>query len=177
MDTPERPKTAAGAVFIGILRVRGPEVDYFAALFQGDLATAEDAEFRAILDYQLARIEFERTQRASLGGAGIALVGSAMERRPVGSTGGSQSGPFLTPQRLNRGGTATKRPKGERTMRRMQPIAVLVLAFRCPFSRACRRERWNGRLPWNRAAACRSTPRGAPSGGARATPGDTPCRL
>ena len=31
-----------------------------------------------------ARIEFERTQRASLGAAGIALVGSAMESGPLG---------------------------------------------------------------------------------------------
>ena len=54
---------------------------------------------RAILDYQRARIEFERTQRASLGGAGIALVGSAMERGPVGPTGDVPSGPFLMPQR------------------------------------------------------------------------------
>ena len=34
---------------------------------------------RAILDYRRALIEFDRTQRASLGAAGIAVVGGAME--------------------------------------------------------------------------------------------------
>ncbi len=77
----------------------GLSTNFFVLQSQRDLATAQDAELRAILDYQRARIELERTQRASLGGAGIALVGSAMERGPVGPTGDVPSGPFLMPQR------------------------------------------------------------------------------
>ena len=78
----------------------GLSTNFFVLQSQRDLLpTAQDPELRAILDYQRALIEFERTQRASLGGAGIALVGSAMEGGPVGPTGAAQSGPFLTPQR------------------------------------------------------------------------------
>ncbi len=66
----------------------GLSTNFFVLQSQRDLATAQDAELRAILDYQRALIEFERTQRAFLGGAGIALVGSAMESGPVGPTGG-----------------------------------------------------------------------------------------
>ena len=36
------------------------------------------SRLRAILDYQRALIEFDRTQRASLGAAGIAMVSGAM---------------------------------------------------------------------------------------------------
>ncbi|MCY4516997.1 MAG: TolC family protein [Acidimicrobiaceae bacterium] len=53
----------------------GLSTNFFVLQSQRDLATAQDAELRAILDYQRALIEFERTQRASLGAAGIALVG------------------------------------------------------------------------------------------------------
>ena len=55
----------------------GLSTNFFVLQSQRDLATAQDAELRAILDYQRALIEFERTQRASLGAAGIALVGGA----------------------------------------------------------------------------------------------------
>ena len=40
-----------------------------------DLATAQDAELRAILDYQKALIEFERAQQTSLNRSGISIVG------------------------------------------------------------------------------------------------------
>ena len=53
----------------------GLSTNFFVLQSQRDLAAAQDAELRAILDYQRALIEFDRTQRASLGGAGIAVVG------------------------------------------------------------------------------------------------------
>ena len=55
----------------------GLSTNFFVLQSQRDLATAQDAELRAILDYQRVRIEFERTQRASIGAAGIAMVGGA----------------------------------------------------------------------------------------------------
>ena len=55
----------------------GLSTNFFVLQSQRDLAAAQDAELRAILDYQRALIEFDRTQRASLGGAGIAVVGGA----------------------------------------------------------------------------------------------------
>ena len=70
----------------------GLSTNFFVLQSQRDLATAQDAELRAILDYQRARIEFERTQRASLGAAGIAVVGGAMGEGPVGPTTASGSG-------------------------------------------------------------------------------------
>ena len=57
----------------------GLSTNFFVLQSQRDLAAAQDAELRAILDYQRALIEFDRTQRASLGAAGIAVVGGAME--------------------------------------------------------------------------------------------------
>ena len=77
----------------------GLSTDFFVLQSQRDLATAQDAELRAILDYQRALIEFERTQRASLGGAGIALVGSATAGGVAGPAGAAPSGPMPTPQR------------------------------------------------------------------------------
>ena len=59
----------------------GLSTNFFVLQSQRDLAAAQDAELRAILDYQRALIEFDRTQRASLGAAGIAVVGGAMEGR------------------------------------------------------------------------------------------------
>ena len=76
----------------------GLSTNFFVLQSQRDLATAQDAELRAILDYQRARIEFERTQRASLAGAGIALVGGATDGGVAGPAGAAPSGPFLTPQ-------------------------------------------------------------------------------
>ena len=48
---------------------------FFVVQAQEDLAAAQETELRAILDYQLALIDFERVQRTSLGGAGISIVG------------------------------------------------------------------------------------------------------
>ena len=56
----------------------GLSTNFFVLQSQRDLANAQDAELRAILDYQRALIEFDRTQRASLGAAGIAVVGGVM---------------------------------------------------------------------------------------------------
>ena len=77
----------------------GLSTNFFVLQSQRDLATAQDAELRAILDYQRARIEFERTQRASLGATGIALVGGATAGGIAGPARGASSGPFLTSQR------------------------------------------------------------------------------
>ena len=77
----------------------GLSTNFFVLQSHRDLATAQDAELRAILDYQRARIEFERTQRASLGSAGIALVGGATAGGVAGPARAAPSGPFLTPQR------------------------------------------------------------------------------
>ena len=62
----------------------GLSTNFFVLQSQRDLAAAQDAELRAILDYQRALIEFDRTQRASLGGAGIAMVGGAAPSGPQG---------------------------------------------------------------------------------------------
>ena len=71
----------------------GLSSNFFVLQSQRDLTAARDAELRAILDYQRALIEFDRTQRASLGGAGIAVVGGAAppgaqtpESRPTSGT-------------------------------------------------------------------------------------------
>ena len=53
----------------------GLATNFFVVQAQRDLAEAQETELRAILDYQLALIEFERVQRTSLGGAGISIVG------------------------------------------------------------------------------------------------------
>ncbi len=53
----------------------GLSTNFFVVQAQRDLATAQDNELRAILDFQLALIEFERAQRSSLGAAGITLIG------------------------------------------------------------------------------------------------------
>ncbi len=53
----------------------GLSTNFFVVQAPRDLATAQDAELRAILDYQRALIEFERAQRTSLGNAGIAVGG------------------------------------------------------------------------------------------------------
>ena len=85
----------------------GLSTNFFVLLSQRDLATAQDAELRAILDYQRALIEFERTQRASLGGAGIALVGSAIEGGPRGSHRRRTVGAVSDAAALSRAGTGT----------------------------------------------------------------------
>lgn len=53
----------------------GTTTSFFVVQAQRDLATAQDAELRAILDYQKALIEFERSQETSLNRSGISIVG------------------------------------------------------------------------------------------------------
>ena len=53
----------------------GMSTNFFVVQAQRDLATAQDTELRAILDYQNAVIEFERVQQTSLGGGEISIVG------------------------------------------------------------------------------------------------------
>ena len=53
----------------------GISTNFFVVQAQRDLATAQDTELRAILDYQKALIEFDRVQRTSLNRAGISIVG------------------------------------------------------------------------------------------------------
>ena len=65
----------------------GQVINFFVVQAQRDLATAQDTELRAILDYQKAIIEFERVQRTSLTRAGISLVGSGGTSIPTGGGG------------------------------------------------------------------------------------------
>ena len=53
----------------------GMSTNFFVVQAQRDLATAQDAELRAILDYQKALVEFERLQQTSLSRTGISIVG------------------------------------------------------------------------------------------------------
>ena len=53
----------------------GMSTNFFVVQAQRDLATAQDSELRAILDYQQAVIEFERVQQTSISRAGISIVG------------------------------------------------------------------------------------------------------
>ena len=53
----------------------GMSTNFFVVQAQRDLATAQDAELRAILDYQKALVEFERLQQTSLTRTGISIVG------------------------------------------------------------------------------------------------------
>ena len=53
----------------------GTTTSFFVVQAQRDLATAQDTELRAILDYQKALIEFERAQETSLNRSGISIVG------------------------------------------------------------------------------------------------------
>ncbi len=53
----------------------GMSTNFFVVQAQRDLATAQDTELRALLDYQKAVIEFERVQQTSLSRAGISIVG------------------------------------------------------------------------------------------------------
>ena len=53
----------------------GMSTNFFVVQAQRDLATAQDSELRAILDYQQALVEFERLQQTSLSRAGISIVG------------------------------------------------------------------------------------------------------
>ena len=53
----------------------GMSTNFFVVQAQRDLATAQDAELRAILDYQKALVEFERLQQTSFSRTGISIVG------------------------------------------------------------------------------------------------------
>ena len=53
----------------------GMSTNFFVVQAQRDLATAQDSELRAILDYQQAVVEFERVQQTSISRAGISIVG------------------------------------------------------------------------------------------------------
>ena len=52
----------------------GTSTNFFVVQAQRDLATAQDTELRAQLDYQKALVDFERAQQTSLSGAGITIV-------------------------------------------------------------------------------------------------------
>ena len=52
----------------------GLSTNFLVLQMQRELAFAQDVELRAIFDYQRALIEFDRTQRTSLGAAGITVV-------------------------------------------------------------------------------------------------------
>jgi outer membrane protein TolC len=69
----------------------GLQTNFFVLQAQRGLAAAQDAELRAILDYQRALIEFERVQRTSLGNAGVSFVGGGGGGPASGLTG-QQSG-------------------------------------------------------------------------------------
>ncbi len=53
----------------------GLSTNFLVLQMQRELAFAQNEELRAIFDYQRALIEFDRTQRTSLGAAGITVVG------------------------------------------------------------------------------------------------------
>ena len=56
----------------------GLSTNFLVVQMQRDLTAAQDVELRAILDYQRALIEFDRTQRTSLGAVGITVVGGRL---------------------------------------------------------------------------------------------------
>ena len=74
----------------------GLSTNFFVLQSQRDLASAQEAELRAFLDYQRALIEFDRTQRASHGAAGIATVGGATGGGAVGAARGTASATSLS---------------------------------------------------------------------------------
>ncbi len=52
----------------------GTSTNFFVVQAQRDVATAQDTELRALLDYQKALVDFERAQQTSLSGARIIIV-------------------------------------------------------------------------------------------------------
>ena len=52
----------------------GLSTNYLVVQMQRELAAAQELELRAILDYQRARIEFDRAQRASRASTGVTVV-------------------------------------------------------------------------------------------------------
>lgn len=76
----------------------GMSTNFFVVQAQRDLADAQTAELRALLDYRKSLVEFERVQQTALSRAGITLVSGASTAasptvRGAGTTGtGSFSG-------------------------------------------------------------------------------------
>jgi outer membrane protein TolC len=52
----------------------GLSTNFFVVQAQRDLADVQNAELRALLDYQKSLVEFERSQESSLSGAGIVVI-------------------------------------------------------------------------------------------------------
>ena len=52
----------------------GTSTNFFVVQAQRDVATAQDTELRALLDYQKALVDFERAQQTSQSGARIIIV-------------------------------------------------------------------------------------------------------
>jgi outer membrane protein TolC len=71
----------------------GLSTNFFVVQAQRDLATAQITELRALLDYQHALVDFERSQSApaSRGGAGVTTIGAA-GGGGVNAIGGGQGG-------------------------------------------------------------------------------------
>ena len=63
----------------------GMSTNFFVVQAQRDLATAQDTELRALLDYQKALVDFERSQQTSLSGAGITIVSGGAQAGSQGS--------------------------------------------------------------------------------------------
>ena len=63
----------------------GMSTNFFVVQAQRDLATAQDTELRALLDYQKALVDFERSQQTSLSGAGITIVSGWAQAASQGS--------------------------------------------------------------------------------------------
>ena len=70
----------------------GLATNFFVVQAQRDLATAQESELRAILDYQRALIDFERVQQTSLGAAGISIVTGGGAGVATGSAVGGGGG-------------------------------------------------------------------------------------
>ncbi|MBI2835393.1 MAG: TolC family protein [Acidobacteria bacterium] len=72
----------------------GMSTNFFVVQAQRDLADAQNAELRALLDYRKALVDFERVQETSLSRAGITIVSPTSGTGTTGSgtTGGGRSG-------------------------------------------------------------------------------------
>jgi outer membrane protein TolC len=66
----------------------GMSTNFQVVQAQRDLADAQIAELRALLDYQKSRVDFERVQRTALARAGISVITGAT----AGGAGGTGSG-------------------------------------------------------------------------------------
>ena len=54
----------------------GLSTNFFVVQAQRDLATAQNSELRALLDYRRALVDYERVQEASASRAGITAIGA-----------------------------------------------------------------------------------------------------